>query len=87
MNTEVCQKEHRYDEKFNVLPDDQSSPSRHKCCGCAYEQGLNDAKTGQIAEPKIDFWSVSQAGTQRHKDAIKAYELGYKEGLLVIQHG
>lgn len=87
MNEKICQADHRYDEKFNALPDDQSFPSRHKCCGCAYESGLSDAKAGRNNQPEIDFWSISQAGTQRHKNAVKAYELGYEEGLLVVENG
>lgn len=80
MNTSICQKEHRHYSKFDSLTDDQSYPPRHKCCGCAYEQGLIDGDAGKKADPQIDAWPVSQAGSVRHKNAIEAYHLGHQRG-------
>lgn len=88
MSTTVCKLDHRYRSEFESLPDDQSNPPRHKCCGCAYEQGLIDGEAGKKSDPKIDSWPVSQAGTGRHKSAIAAYDLGYKKGsTLYVDHG
>ncbi len=80
MNKTICKKDHRYRSEFESLCDDQSNPPRHKCCGCAYEQGLIDGEAGQRSEPKIDSWPISQAGTVRHKSALEAYNLGYQKG-------
>jgi hypothetical protein len=40
-----CNKDHRYDSKFQNLSESQEyfdEPERHKCAGCSYEQGLSD---------------------------------------------
>jgi hypothetical protein len=83
VNTVICKLEHRYRPEFVELQDDQSYPPRHKCCGCAYEQGLIDGEAGKARNPQIDSWPVSQAGTVRHKSALEAYQLGYEKGLAV----
>lgn len=80
MNNETCKLTHRYFDKFDFLDEDQSSPPRHKCCGCAYEQGLIDGHSGRVMSPQVELWPKSQAGTVRHKNAIQAYELGYEKG-------
>lgn len=76
----ICEFDHRHLPKFNGLPDDQSMGARHKCCGCAYEQGLLDGHRGNPANPNPANWLESQAGDQRHKSANDAYQLGYNAG-------
>ena len=63
----ICNKQHRYLQGFNELPEaqDNRNGGRHICAACAYEEGLKDAL---------------QAGAVRHKSAIDAYNLGYKFG-------
>jgi len=81
---EVCQKDHRYDNRFTELPESQEfymEGRRHQCAGCAYEQGFEDAKSGRESNFKIDVLNISQAGVVRHKDPLKGYEMGYKDGL------
>jgi hypothetical protein len=77
----TCNKEHRYLPSFEDLPDSQAGPGRHKCCGCAYEQGYDDAINGHVRNLKADELDYSQAGTGRHKDVQSAYNLGYSLGL------
>lgn len=78
----ICTKEHRYSEKLNVLPEDQGGSGRHKCAGCAYDQGYNFAQNG-ISKIIFDPTELndSQAGTGCHKDVNAAFELGYEDGL------
>jgi len=80
MGTKICKADHRYDHIFDELPEDQGGEGRHMCCGCAYEQGYDDAKSGRASQPRPDEWLVSQAGTVRHKDPYLAYKQGYKNG-------
>lgn len=80
MSTPICQKDHRYRAEFDALQDDQSNPPRHKCCGCAYEQGLIDGEAGKAQNPQVNSWPKSQAGTVRHKNPIEAYQLGHAKG-------
>lgn len=78
----ICYKQHRYDFKFNNLPDDQGGEGRHKCCGCAYDQGYRAgfSRTGQLW---VDLCSLpeSQAGTVRHKSPQAAFADGYRDGV------
>jgi hypothetical protein len=76
----VCQKDHRHDDIFVQLSDDQSGDGRHKCAGCAYEEGRRQGRLG--IKKLLDFESLpdSQAGTVRHKSPYKAFELGYSHG-------
>lgn len=82
----ACNKNHRYLEEFRDLPNaqDDVNNDRHKCAGCAYVQGILDALNGR---PKAATLSESipdsQAGQVRHKDAYKAYELGYAHGIRI----
>ena len=41
----TCNKQHRYLEGFNELPEaqDNRNGGRHICAACAYEEGLKDA--------------------------------------------
>lgn len=78
----ACVQNHRYEEIFESLPNDQSGAGRHKCCGCAYEKGLAQ---GLAREERLnidlDSLPESQAGTVRHKSPHAAYAQGYYEGV------
>ena len=77
-----CQKDHRYEAKFNALPHDQGGAGRHKCCGCAYERGYQDGLLRK-EQLNIDLNTLddSQAGTVRHKSPHAAYAQGYYDGI------
>ncbi|EPU1425723.1 TPA: hypothetical protein L7V73_000086 [Klebsiella quasipneumoniae subsp. similipneumoniae] len=78
----ICYKQHRYSHKFSNLPDDQGGEGRHKCCGCAYEQGYN-AGLIRSGQPWVDLSALpdSQAGTVRHKSPQAAFAEGYRDGV------
>lgn len=40
----ICNKQHRYLQGFNELPEaqDNRNGGRHICAACAYEEGLKD---------------------------------------------
>lgn len=81
--SEICRKEHRFDSIFESLPESQkfySKEERHKCAGCAYDQGYEDGLKGVNKGIRLDELNISQAGTVRHKDPITAYNLGYEAG-------
>ncbi|EOH1011394.1 TPA: hypothetical protein MIP48_22045 [Klebsiella pneumoniae] len=84
----TCKKPHRYNILFDSLPDDQGGEGRHKCCGCAYEQGYRAgfARTGQTRVnlatlPDLEILPNSQAGTVRHKSPQAAFAEGYRDGI------
>lgn len=82
MNNLYCKKKHRYDVKFNDLPGDQGGAGRHKCAGCAYEQGYNDGiKRLEHLHINLDDLPLSQAGTVRHISPHAAYARGYYDGV------
>jgi hypothetical protein len=76
----ICKSEHRYLPSLEDLPESQAGGGRHKCAGCAYEQGWDHGfhGHGKIFDPTL--LDDSQAGTARHKDVEAAYNLGYREG-------
>ncbi|CNF58296.1 hypothetical protein [Yersinia similis] len=78
----ICQNRHRYWRYLATLPDDQGGVGRHKCCGCAYEQGYNAgfARSEHISV-NLDSLHQSQAGAVRHKSPHAAYAQGYKDGI------
>ncbi|GEM_PF-209159 len=81
---EICQKDHRFDEKYKEIPENQEfymEGRRHQCAGCAYEQGYDDAKNNRESNFRVEELNISQAGTVRHRDPLKSYEWGYREGL------
>ena len=51
----VCQSDHRYLPSLEGLPDSQAGAGRHRCAGCAYEQGYDDGLARihrkEVAEP------------------------------------
>ncbi len=78
------------------LPENQGGPGRHLCCNCAYQQGIEDSKSGwepiigEIVECQhgrmgrlsvIDGLHPNQGGPQRHKCAVCAYAIGYGEDI------
>ncbi|NGH07123.1 hypothetical protein CHR54_21360 [Serratia marcescens] len=79
----ICYHRHRYSPMFVQLPEDQGGSGRHKCCGCAYEQGFQH---GFNRSPQVwvdlDALPDSQAGTVRHKSPQAAYAKGYNDGVL-----
>ena len=77
----ICNKNHRYAQILESLPDDQSGSGRHKCAGCAYEQGLIDGLNNNPMNLDYDSLGDSQAGAARHKDVYEAYKLGYQKGI------
>jgi hypothetical protein len=76
----LCNKEHRYLPDLENLPDSQAGTGRHKCAGCAFEQGYDDSFEGRGSHPNASALDDSQAGTGRHKDVQAAYSLGYLLG-------
>lgn len=83
-----CKKNHRYDGRFQNLPESQeffNEVERHKCAGCAYEQGFNDAINGNRKNIRLNELDQSQAGNVRHKDPVAAYDMEYSDGLNSLQ--
>lgn len=81
-NEEICKKKHRSLASYSSLPEAQDNQcgARHKCAGCAYEQGLKDGLAGCEQKTDFSFLPYSQAKKVRHKDAVEAYKEGYEEG-------
>lgn len=78
----ICDQQHRYAAFFDTLPDSQGEEGRHKCAGCAYEQGFNAGLNNQQSNYAgiVQNLPDSQAGTVRHKAPEAAYNRGYDEG-------
>lgn len=78
----ICKMDHRYDKEFESLPDAQDNEfgGRHKCAGCAYEEGFKDGTAGVPRKTNFSHLPDSQAGTIRHKDVKAAYDKGYEKG-------
>jgi hypothetical protein len=83
MNDTLCKKEHRYWDFFEHFPIDQGGYGRHKCAGCAYENGFLDG-TNRRDQLNVDLDNLplSQAGTVRHKSPHAAYAKGYYDGIV-----
>ena len=79
----ICSKNHRYLPDYDGLPNSQDNRhgDRHICAGCAYEEGLNDARRGRKKQRDLSHLPRSQAGTVRHQGAKESYDEGYEEGL------
>lgn len=83
----ICQNNHRYLPLFELLPDDQGGVGRHKCSGCAYEQGYNAGITrSNQAWVNLELLPDSQAGTVRHKSPQAAFAEGYRQGIFDSYH-
>ncbi|MUK78966.1 hypothetical protein GNP84_18975 [Aliivibrio fischeri] len=80
----LCNNQHRYYPEFESLPDDQSlsADGRHKCAGCAYEQGhqLGLVRATSLSM-NFEILPDSQAGAVRHKSVQAAFAEGYKDGV------
>lgn len=69
----ICNKPHRYDARFENLPEDQGGAGRHRC---AYEKGYKDGlNRKEQLNLDLDSLPESQAGTVRHKSPHAAYAL------------
>ncbi|HHQ6629520.1 TPA: hypothetical protein ACSTL1_000937 [Serratia fonticola] len=79
----ICYNRHRYSPVFVQLPEDQGGFGRHKCCGCAYEQGFQHGliRSSQVWV-NLEALPESQAGTVRHKSPQAAYAKGYSDGMM-----
>ncbi|EKN4766921.1 TPA: hypothetical protein SJ155_003228 [Yersinia enterocolitica] len=79
--TQICQKNHRYNPMFSVLPESQANTGRHKCPGCAFELAMMNKAKGVPASNDDSVLAElpdSQAGAVRHKDAFEAYKMAYQ---------
>jgi len=77
-----CNKKHRYWPNFESLPFDQGGVGRHKCSGCAYENGFKDGlERKESIYIDLDSLPESQAGSVRHKSPHAAYARGYFDGV------
>lgn len=56
----ICNKQHRYLQGFNELPEaqDNRNGGRHICAACAYEEGLKRCSTRQF--PTIRSFSFAR---------------------------
>ncbi|MBP1036156.1 hypothetical protein J8631_11375 [Serratia fonticola] len=79
----ICYNRHWYSSVFVQLPEDQGGFGRHKCCGCAYEQGFQHGliRSSQVWV-NLEALPESQAGTVRHKSPQAAYAKGYSDGMM-----
>lgn len=79
----ICNQAHRYDVRFESLPEDQGYPGRHRCAGCAYELGYAAGERSD-AHFRLDLDALpdSQAGSVRHRDPQAAFQLGFRLGAL-----
>lgn len=79
----ICNSSHRNWPFLESLPKDQGGHGRHKCAGCAYEQGYQ-AGLERLEElvMNIDDLPDSQAGAIRHKSPHAAFALGYHDGVV-----
>ncbi|MFC1948438.1 hypothetical protein ACFLXY_11035 [Chloroflexota bacterium] len=80
--SDYCTKPHRYWSVLDNLPDSQADTGRHRCAGCAYEQGYDDYVARRRNHLNTNKLKYSQAGSARHKDIQAAYELGYNRAKL-----
>lgn len=78
----ICTHQHRYDESLARLPHDQGGIGRHKCSGCAYDQGYALGLTRTCrASLDLNTLPFSQAGVVRHKSPHAAFADGYSDGV------
>lgn len=58
----ICKKEHRYDSYFESLSDaqDNQQGGRHRCAGCAYEEGFADARSGKPQKPILPIYLTAK---------------------------
>lgn len=78
----VCNQDHRHNQMFETLPRDQGGYGRHRCAGCAYEQGYQAGLVrAENLNINLDALPESQAGVVRHKSPHAAYAQGYLDGV------
>ena len=78
----TCDKDRRYEGKFEELPIDQGGAGRHRCAACAYEKGFEDGlERKEQLDLSLDSLLGSQAGTVRHRSPHAAYAMGYMDGV------
>lgn len=78
----ICKNSHRQWPFFEELVVDQGGFGRHKCAGCAYEQGYQAGLVrAEQLSLDIDGLPDSQVGTVRHKSPHAAFALGYLDGV------
>ena len=75
----ICKETHRYDRKFEGIPEDQSDPGRHRCAGCAYDLGVKSIREGGPASLDLEVLPFSQADAVRHKSPQAAFEMGRRD--------
>ena len=56
----ICNKQHRYLQGFNELPEaqDNRNGGRHICAACAYEEGLKDALQGNSPQSDLSHLPI-----------------------------
>ena len=78
-----CTIDHKYGERFEDLEFDEDSfkeYAKHKCVGCAYDQGYDDGSHGRPRHLNLDTINFTTAEIVRHKSPKAAYDMGYDEG-------
>lgn len=97
MATENCDHGHAAPrELLEDLHESQAGTGRHKCCVCAYAEGLQVGRTNatmpglgdsdvcqvgnRASRAMLDALPESQAGEARHKCTVCAYHAGFYEG-------
>ncbi len=71
----------RYWETFESLPHDQGGAGRHRCAGCACEEGFADGLArNEVTDLGLDSLPESQAGSVRHRSPRIAYARGHYDG-------
>lgn len=83
-STITCSKNHdNITDIIIELSQSQSGAGRHKCAGCAYEEGFRLGLEGKTKEPfnKVaELILFNQSGVFRHKNVREAYDIGFKKG-------
>lgn len=78
-----CKENHQeINHILQQLPITQGGIGRHKCAGCAFEEGYKDGLAGNHRDISLIIASLpySQAGVQRHRCPLTAYSIGYDIG-------
>lgn len=100
--TESCQ-HHRIApaNMLSKLPESQGGSGRHKCCVCAYAQGLADVITETVPTPQDQYADLSEVDApsirprntnasrsqvQRHVDQDQQRETGLRGEFLVLKY-
>ena len=80
-----CEENHaNLEDILSNIKHDQGGGSRHKCAGCAYNEGYKLGKEGTTEydlKKIIDKLPFSQKLPERHRDPKEAFAEGYRHGL------